>query len=200
MRAIVAPDDILYGRRSELRKDLLLLDIVENNTGRGAEEQAGGAAVEDVVGGGRASDGLGDVVVEVTNVNGLGVLVEHGEAVASDKEGSLASASLAAAFRRFCSVFGKGDELVNAVVCRRGDDDGALGRVVRDGAGLDELGAKATDREDGGVCASGEIVSTNRLVSDVEEHVLVDAEGRSFSVELEDDETRVVTFVKIVLG
>ena len=48
-RAISAPNNILDRRCSDLRKSLLLLDIVEYDGCRRAENQAGSATVEDLV-------------------------------------------------------------------------------------------------------------------------------------------------------
>jgi hypothetical protein len=47
---ILAPHDIFYRGSVKLGDSLLLLDVVKNDRTCGAEDKAGGAAVEDFVG------------------------------------------------------------------------------------------------------------------------------------------------------
>ena len=53
--------------------------------------------------------------------------------------------------------------------------------------------SEAPDANDAGVGAGGEVVGADVLVADVEESVAVDRESGSLAVELEDDQSRVVT-------
>ena len=69
--AVVAPDNVLHGRRRDLGDLLLLLDIVEDDAAGGAEDEACGSAVEDVVGLDGARDCLDDVVREIVNLDKL---------------------------------------------------------------------------------------------------------------------------------
>jgi hypothetical protein len=190
---VSAPDDILDGRGSQLGQNLLLLNVEQDNAGRSAEQNAGGAAIEDVVGLGRALDRLGDGVAQISNLDVLSGFVEDGEPVSSDKEGGRARAALAVRFLHFAAFFGQMDQLVDASFSGRSDDDGAFGRIVRDGARLNELRAEFTDRDDRSIVASVEIVRSNVLVPDVEERVAMNAIGRTFSVQLKDDQARVVS-------
>lgn len=76
----------------------------------------------------------------------------------------------------------------------RGDDDCSLGGVVAERPRLDVLTAKPSDADDTGVGSGREVVGTDVLVPHVEESVAVDGECGSLAVELEDNESRVVSW------
>ena len=70
-RAVSTPNDVLDGRRSDLREGLLLLDVVENDRRCGAENQAGSTAVEDLVRLDGRFDALDDRVGQVADLDEL---------------------------------------------------------------------------------------------------------------------------------
>ena len=70
-RAVCTPNDVLDGRRSDLREGLLLLDVVENDRRCGAENQAGSTAVEDLVRLDGRFDALDDRVGQVADLDEL---------------------------------------------------------------------------------------------------------------------------------
>ena len=69
--AIRTPYDIFDWRGRNFRKLLLLLDVVEHNRGCRAEDEAGSAAVEDLVGLDRRLDRLDDRVLQVAHLDQL---------------------------------------------------------------------------------------------------------------------------------
>ena len=70
-RAVRAPDNILHGRGSDLGESLLLLDVVQDDGRRRAEDQARGAAIEDLVRLDWGLDALDDRVRQVANLDKL---------------------------------------------------------------------------------------------------------------------------------
>ena len=70
-RAIRAPDNVLHRRGSDLGKSLLLLNVVQDDGRRRAEDQARSAAVEDLVRSNGRLDGLDDRVREVAHLDQL---------------------------------------------------------------------------------------------------------------------------------
>jgi hypothetical protein len=196
-RVVVVPYDVLNERRRDLSDDLLLLNVEEDNARRGGEEETRRSAEENVAGLNGALDRLGDRVVEVADLDVLTGAVENSEAVASDEEGRRTGSTLSV--RRRIADLARGEvlreanELVETVVGGGGDDDGLLGGVVGEGARLLILSTETTDGDDARVLTVGEVVSANVLVADVEEGVAVRGEGGTLTVELEDDQSRVVT-------
>jgi hypothetical protein len=76
----------------------------------------------------------------------------------------------------------------------RGYDDSALGRIVAQRPWLDVLATQFAHADDARIATRSNIMGPNIFVADVEQRVSVQVESRSFSIELEDDQTRVVTF------
>ena len=70
-RTIRAPDNILHRRGGDLGQSLLLLDVVQNDGRRRAEDQARGAAIEDLVRLDWGLDALDDRVRQVANLDKL---------------------------------------------------------------------------------------------------------------------------------
>ena len=83
-RAIRAPDNILHRRGSDLGKSLLLLDVVQNDGRRRAEDQACGAAIEDLV---RLDWGLDALDDRVRQVAHLDELLAPGRAIGITHDG-----------------------------------------------------------------------------------------------------------------
>lgn len=48
--SVGTPDDVFYGRAVYFRNGLLLLNVIKDNRGSRAEDEACGASVEDLVG------------------------------------------------------------------------------------------------------------------------------------------------------
>jgi hypothetical protein len=59
---ISTPNDILDGRSSQFRKNLLLLNIEQSNGGSRGEDEGSSSTVEDVVGLNRTFNSLDDIV------------------------------------------------------------------------------------------------------------------------------------------
>ena len=70
-RAVRAPDDVLHRRGSDLGKSLLLLDVIQNDGRRRAEDQACSAAIEDLVRLDGGLDALDDRVRQVAHLDEL---------------------------------------------------------------------------------------------------------------------------------
>ena len=68
---IRAPNGILDRRAVDLRNSLLLLEVVENDTGGGAENEVGSSAKEDLVRLHGCLDALDHRVGKVANLNEL---------------------------------------------------------------------------------------------------------------------------------
>lgn len=83
---VVAPDDIFDERSGKLGDDLLLLNVKQDDAGGAAEQERSRATVENVVRLNRAFDRLGDLIVQVANLDRLRCLVQDGETVASDEQ------------------------------------------------------------------------------------------------------------------
>lgn len=74
------------------------------------------------------------------------------------------------------------------------NDDSALCWIIAEGARARVLVSQLADRDYAGVASGDEIMRTYVLITDIEEGITMQAEGGPFAVELEDDETGVVTW------
>lgn len=85
-----------------------------------------------------------------------------------------------------------------------GDNDSSLGWVVAERPGLDVLTTEPSDANDTSVGSSRKVVGAHVLVPHVEESIAVDGECGSLAIELEDDESRVVScegiYASVVAG
>ena len=68
-RTIRTPDEILHGGRRDLGDRLLLLDIVQNDRRRGAKDETGSSAVENIVCLYGRLDGLDHRVGEIAHLD-----------------------------------------------------------------------------------------------------------------------------------
>ncbi len=129
----------------------MLLNVVENDAGGGAEDETGCATEEDLVGGLRRCDGLGDGIVEVANLDGLRCLVEYGETVASNKDraGTLTTLADAGRVGEIAAGLARQRSHIKGALVSvdRGDNDGALGRVEAERARRDVLVAETLNTE-----------------------------------------------------
>ena len=66
---VCTPDGILYWWGCDLSQGLLLLDIVQDDRGCGAEDQAGSSTIEDFIRLNRSLDGLDHRIGEVADLN-----------------------------------------------------------------------------------------------------------------------------------
>ena len=86
VQTVVGPNDVLHAANSHLGQLLLLLNVEENNGGRGDEQEATSATEIDVCCAGRGLDSLGSRVAEILNVDLLGGRIEDGETVTGNED------------------------------------------------------------------------------------------------------------------
>lgn len=150
VETIIRPDNILHATDSKLGQLLLLLDIEEGDGGGGNEEQAASAAEVDVRGTGWGLDGLCCGVAKILDVDLLAGGVEDRKAIAGNEDcgGGLAALDVGGVDGTR-GVARKVNQLVGSAVGGRGDQNGALGRVVRKSARRNPGRAELAQRQHG---------------------------------------------------
>mmetsp|Transcript_30277 Transcript_30277/g.77203 ORF Transcript_30277/g.77203 Transcript_30277/m.77203 type:complete len:1034 (-) Transcript_30277:1092-4193(-) len=168
---VVVPHHVLDRGRGQLRQRGALLHVKQRHLVLRAAQQHAGARVEHGVRGGAGRRALlGDLVLQVADLDGVGRLVQHRKAVACDEHRGRALPALG--LRRGVparALLGDHVQLVRPALRIRRDKQRALRRVVRQrlGARVGARAARAPDGDERVVALRLEVVGAQVPVLDV---------------------------------